>query len=400
MRNLGTSSLIVAAFVGPGTVLTCAAAGVEFSYSLGWVLVFATAAVFVLQSFTAGTGILAQKGLGEAIRSISSEKWFRLPLFMLVVLGLWIGTAAFETGNLLGASAGLEILMGGYVDARWWSVGVAVAATVILLRDVRLIRNLLTGLVALMGFFFIGAAAMSPIDWMSALKGLAIPSLPSESLFTVTALVGTTVVTYNLFLHAGVTKNFWSGEPREESWKSELRGMLIFLPLGGIISLAILLAGASASGQGLNVSEIGDFVRLLEPAAGDGAKYLFGLGLLAAGLTSAVTAPLAAAAGISELFDWPRGPHGVRYRLLWGSVLVIGVLFSFTGISPLDIIIAAQAANGILLPLMAGILVYVTVKQEVFVLPWYYTVAGIAVVLFCALLGLKTLSWVWSQVGA
>ena len=57
--RLGTSSIVVAAFVGPGTVLTCASAGVQFGYSLGWVLIFSTLAVFVLQSFTAGTGILA-----------------------------------------------------------------------------------------------------------------------------------------------------------------------------------------------------------------------------------------------------------------------------------------------------------------------------------------------------
>ena len=65
----GTSSIVVAAFVGPGTVLTCASAGVDFGYALGWVLVFATIAAFVLQSYTAGTGILARRGLGEAIRA-------------------------------------------------------------------------------------------------------------------------------------------------------------------------------------------------------------------------------------------------------------------------------------------------------------------------------------------
>lgn len=400
MRHLGTSSLVVAAFVGPGTVLTCAAAGVGFSYSLGWVLVFATAAVFVLQTFTAGTGILAQKGLGEAIRSVSLDKWFRIPLFGLVVVGLWIGTAAFETGNLIGASAGLDLLVGGNMDPRWWNVVVALVASSVLALDLRVLRNLLTVLVALMGFFFIGAALLAPVDWPSALKGLVVPSLPIGSLITVMALVGTTVVTYNLFLHAAVTKQLWSGYPKEESWKKERRGMAIFLPLGGIISLAILLAGASASGQGVSVDGISGFVHLLEPVAGKGAKYLFGLGLLSAGLTSAITAPLAVASGISELFNWPREAHENRYRLLWASVLLTGVLFSLTGFSPLEIIIAAQAANGFLLPLMAGILVYVTWKQEEFSLPRHYVPMGITIVVFCVLLGVRTLGWVWSQVGS
>ena len=68
LPRLGTSSVVAAAFIGPGTVLTCATAGLAFGYSLGWTLVFATAAVFVLQSFAAGLGILARRGLGEAIR--------------------------------------------------------------------------------------------------------------------------------------------------------------------------------------------------------------------------------------------------------------------------------------------------------------------------------------------
>jgi Mn2+/Fe2+ NRAMP family transporter len=108
----GTSSLIVAAFVGPGTVLTCATAGVGFGYGLGWVLLFATAAVFVLQSFTAGTGILAGKGLGEAIREAADTPVRRGVMFTLVVLGLWVGCAAFETGNLIGAASGVQVVLG------------------------------------------------------------------------------------------------------------------------------------------------------------------------------------------------------------------------------------------------------------------------------------------------
>ncbi|MFQ5571473.1 MAG: divalent metal cation transporter, partial [Rhodothermales bacterium] len=99
--RFGTSSLVVAAFVGPGTVLTCATAGLDFGYDLAWVLLFATGATFVLQSFTAGTGILAGRGLGEAMRDATHRPASRAVVFGLVVLGLWMGTAAFETGNLV-----------------------------------------------------------------------------------------------------------------------------------------------------------------------------------------------------------------------------------------------------------------------------------------------------------
>ena len=245
VKNLGTSSIIVAAFVGPGTVLTCASAGVRFSYDLAWVLIFATAGVFVLQTFTAGTGILGRKGLGEAIRQVTSNRRIRIPVFVLVVLGLWIGSAAFETGNLVGASAGLNVVFGDLFDPRWWSLPIVLIAGAILLLNMRAIRNALTALIMLMSLLFIGTMLVSPVDWGSAIRGLVVPSIPEDSIVTIIALTGTTIVTYNLFLHASATKAFWADQPAASSWRRELFGMGIFLPLGGLISLAILFAGAT-----------------------------------------------------------------------------------------------------------------------------------------------------------
>ncbi len=174
--------------------------------------------------------------------------------------------------------------------------------------------------------------------------------------------------------------------------------MMIFLPLGGLISVAVLIAGASLHDGSSEVAEIQGFVAMLEPVAGDFARYLFGLGLFAAGMTSAVTAPLAVAIGISELFAWSGQDFLRHFRLLWISVLAGGTVFSLTGFSPLHIIIAAQAANGFLLPIMAGVLVYVTAKQEEVSLPRHYLVTGVVITLFCAFLGGRTLFWVWTQV--
>ncbi len=397
MRNLGTSSLVVAAFVGPGTVLTCAAAGVQFSYSLGWVLVLATVAVFVLQTFTAGSGILAKRGLGEAIREVAEQKWFRIPLFAMVILGLWIGAAAFETGNLVGTAAGLDILLDSPVDERLWSILAAIVAALILVNDLKIVRKILTVLVGVMSLLFLASAVLGPLDWSAIARGLVVPTIPDGSVLTVIALVGTTVVTYNLFLHASATKQYWSGKSPHESWKRERFGMAIILPLGGVISLGIMFTGAPLAEGSQTVTEIHGFVSLLEPLAGRASRVLFGTGLLAAGITSAVTAPLAVAGGISELLNWTGERRVFQYRFLWITVLLTGLLFSLSGFSPLNIIIAAQAANGFLLPFMAGVLVYVTVRQKEVPLSRAYLGAGLLIVIFCTALGIRTLAWVWTN---
>jgi len=395
----GTSSIVVAAFVGPGTVLTCASAGVDFGYALGWVLVFATVAAFVLQSYTAGTGILARRGLGEAIRAELSDRRVRRAATGLVVLGLWIGCAAFELGNLIGAASGVTALLDLPFDLRWLVALFAGCAAVILLLDLRALIHVFTALVVGMSGLFLVGLAFAPVNWSAALTGLTVPQVPDGGVVRVLALVGTTVVTYNLFLHPSAAKQYWADtDDRAAAWRGELRGMAFFLPVGGLVSVSILVAGATLSGTTGGLEDVGAFATLLEPVAGSFASLCFGLGLFAAGLTSSLTAPLAAAAGTCEVFGWDSEPTGLPYRAVWGSVLAAGLGAGLAGWDPLPAIVAAQAANGLLLPLIAGFVMYLTLRQQVVSLPVWYHVLGGGVVLLCGGLGLRTLWWVAQQI--
>jgi len=395
VKRLGTSSLVVAAFIGPGTVLTAATAGVNFGFSLGWVLVFGTIAVFTLQASSAALGIIAKQGLGDALRQRFRGTTLWWPVSLLVITGLWVGCAAFEVGNLLGATAGLSILLPG-VEPRVLTAGITAAAVSVLLLDARAALRVLAGLVGLMSVVFVGAAIVAPIPWGAALTGLLRPSVPAGSLVTVVALVGTTVVPYNLFLHASATRRYWDGaaDPRA-AWRQELRGMALFIPLGGLISFAILLTGAMLP-SGTSITKAADVATMLEPVAGSAARWLFGAGLFAAGFTSSITAPMAAAAAVRELFGWDRSVQH-RDRMVWGSVVATGVAFSLLGLSPLAAIIAAQAANGVLLPVIATLLLIAALRVPGAPLPRWFRGLGIAVVGVAAVLGAFTLRWVWLQ---
>lgn len=173
--KLGTSSLIVAAFVGPGTVLTCATAGIDFGYALGWVLLFSVGATFVLQSFTAGAGIWSRLGMGEALRVYTEQSPIRWIVSALVVLGLWAGTAAFETGNIAGAVAGVSSLTGGLLPRSVLVLLIGLSAAAALLLQLQMVTKLLAGLVALMSAVFLVTVFLAPVDWQAALQGLVIP---------------------------------------------------------------------------------------------------------------------------------------------------------------------------------------------------------------------------------
>ena len=396
--KVGTSSLIVAAFVGPGTVLTCASAGVTFGYDLAWVLFFSTAAVFILQSFTAATGILARKGLGEAFRETATKPVARIVLFGLVVVGLWIGCAAFEMGNVVGAASGIQTVLGVEIGIRWIVLAISFLAGLLLLLNLPSLTRIFSLLVVLMSILFFATVIMTPVDWKAALRGLVIPSLPDGSLLTVVALMGTTIVTYNLFLHATATKKHWENETSADAWRRELKGMAIFLPIGGLVSFAILLSGAKLSSTGTEVNQVAAFASLLEPVAGPASRYLFGLGMFAAGITSAITAPLAAAAGITEIFGKAAHKDGRHvFRSVWISVLLTGLFFGLTDFSPLRVIIAAQAANGLLLPFIAAFVLVLAYHQKAVALPRWYLALGVLVTIVCAGLGARMFWWAWQQ---
>jgi Mn2+/Fe2+ NRAMP family transporter len=130
--------------------------------------------------------------------------------------------------------------------------------------------------------------------------------------------------------------------------------IVVSVIVGGGVSMAILI---TAAGSGIaSVEGVEDLVLALEPIYGSAARYGMGIGLLAAGITSAITAPLAAAYVARQCFDWEEGSRNWKFRAVWLGVLLSGVLSLLWEFKPLEVIFVAQVANAILLPLIAGLL--------------------------------------------
>ena len=85
---------------------------------------------------------------------------------------------------------------------------------------------------------------------------------------------------------------------------------------------------------------------------------------MAAGLTSSLTAPLAAGLVICGVFGWNQNIQSTSMRVSMGTILFLGILFSSFGIKPVTLITLAQLANGILLPLISGWLLWMSTKKD------------------------------------
>ena len=347
----GPGFLVAAAFIGPGTLVTASRAGAGYGMALLWAVLFSVVTTAVLQDMAARVGLAGRRGLAEAIRDSLANPMVRAGALGLIATSIVVGNAAFQTGNLVGASLGVSLLTGLPQELLVAVVG-GLAGALLMTGAYKIIQNALVALVGLMSVVFFVVAVLTAPDLGDLLSGLFVPRVPPGALLTVLALIGTTVVPYNLFLHASAVLERWpDAEKNDENLRESRRDTLFSVALGGLITAAVMIAASPLLGQG-GEADVAAVAARLEPLLGRAAPLFFGVGLFAAGLTSSITAPLAAAYAASGALGWGSDLRGGRFRLLWGSVLLTGMLCGmFLGASPYRIILLAQAGNAVVLPL-------------------------------------------------
>lgn len=394
----GPGLLITAAFIGPGTIVTASRAGAEFGFALLWAIVFAVSATIVLQEMAARLGLVTGHGLSEAIRQSIQPTWARNLSLALVIVAIVVGNMAYQTGNLIGGSLGAAVLLNVPANTIATAVGVSVTFLLALGVNGRSLKNVLIGIVLAMSAAIIAAATLSRPDPSALVAGL-LPTLPAGSALTAIALIGTTVVPYNLFLHATAASQRWPTTTNTAAALRSARLDTVFsVGLGGIVTMALMITAASAffgiDTPTLNATTICEQLR---PMLGSMGQGLFAAGLAAAGLTSAVTAPLAAgyaAAGCMSPADEPARSRQIA-RATATLVAALGTLLAWLfGRSPSETIVVAQAANGLLLPLVAIFLLWMVNRKDLldrYTNGWWLNVLGLLVVLVSFGLGAKKL---------
>ena len=366
--SIGPGALVAAAFIGPGTVTACTVAGASFGFALIWTLVFATFATIILQCMAARLGVGARLGLGEALMRTAGSPILKGVLAVLILAALGLGNAAYEAGNLTGGALGIDAIIGDNGPSQTKNIVLVLsllAAAVLLLGGYKIVEKLLIGLVLIMALSFTVSAILVRPDIESMLSGL-IPSVPEGGLLTAIALIGTTIVPYNLFLHAAAARKRWK-ESDEETVATAVADTGLSIGLGGLISILVLsTAAASLFGQSAEISSATDMAAAIEPTYGEFAKYLVGIGLFAAGLTSSITAPMATGYALTEILNRHEGrAHDLIYRTTALVILLIGTgVAVFSNQKPVNVILIAQIANGILLPIIACALLYAMNRKD------------------------------------
>jgi manganese transport protein len=359
IRSVVLWSVISAAFIGPGTITTAVTAGASFQLSLLWAVVFATVACIVLQEVSARIIISSGLTFGECIGKVFKSGWIK----WLVAIPVLLGCAAYEAGNILGAVSGLSLFTS--VHVKLLTLIISIVAAIILWRGGnKLISNLMILLVLTMAIAFAALALKSSFTFPELIKASVIPGLPTGSEWIALALVGTTIVPYNIFMGSAISKG---------STISLMRiGLIVSVTLGGVITTFILLAGTVAG----SFTSFPALAETLQTDIGSWAAWALGIGLFAAGFSSAITSPYAASLIASTVL---RSQNKNQQRLVWIIVLLTGFGFGISGVKPIPVILAVQALNGFVLPLLTYFLIRMVndsglMKPEFQHAAWYNSV--------------------------
>jgi manganese transport protein len=355
--------IITAAFIGPGTVTTATLVGAQTGYALVWLLIFAICATFVLQEMASRLGSVTGIGLSEAIMAEISKPAIKWIIGALIVAAIGIGNAAYEGGNITGAALGLSASFGG--DIQFWSLSLGSLALLLLISGhYTIVERCLVGLVVIMSVVFITLMILVGVDTSLLTKGLMLQSPILSNTALALAIIGTTIVPYNLFLHAGLSAH----DKQKDSSSLNLsakevnqqRGQLFAsIGIGGLVTFAILSSSVTAFYVTQIAVDPSNISSQLTPLLGQQAGLFFGIGLFAAGLTSAITAPLAAAYAISGLFGWQAKLQDLRFKLTAIAIVATGTLVASIGLKPIALILIAQTSNAFLLPISVILLVWV-----------------------------------------
>ena len=388
-RDIGPGLLIAAAFIGPGTVTLCTIAGASFGYSLIWAIILSICSTIVLQEMSLRIGLITKMNLAQVIRINIKSKFLNRLLLILIISSILIGNAAYEAGNITGASLGISAILNSQ-SINYIPVLIGLIAFIVLYQgDYKVLERSLVFLVLIMSISFFITAIITKPDINALINGVITPKIDSNNLTIILGLIGTTVVPYNLFLHSSLVSEKWNSINKLKVARFE---SFFSILIGGLVSLSIIITAASVNNK--DVNGVIDLARGLEPLYGNFAIYFLGVGLFASGITSSITAPLAAAYVAKSCFGWKDSLKSGKFRAIWIIILIIGVLVSMVKINPIEIIKFAQFSNSLLLPIIAIILLWLINNKNIISSKYsyrYQNILGFFIVIISLILGTKGL---------
>jgi manganese transport protein len=344
---LGPAFIASVAYVDPGNYATNIQAGAQFGYALLWVIFASNLIAMLVQAMAAKLGIATGRNLAEHCRE-SYPKWASWTLWIMME----IVAMATDLAEFLGAAVGIQLLFG---LPLWIGGLIAAVATFLILAlerfGFRPLEAVITGFVAVVAASYLAELAIARPDWAAAAAAFAPPRLPgSEGALLACGILGATVMPHAIFLHSALTQN--RIRPADSAglkklFRFEIIDVLIAMGIASFVNAAMLAMAASAfHAQGRSdVASIETAFETLKPLLGNAASLVFGVSLLASGLSSSAVGTSAGQI-VMEGFIHKHIPVWAR-RLI---TVLPSLIVIFLGLDPTRVLVISQVLLSFGLP--------------------------------------------------
>ena len=364
LKFIGPGLLVTVGFIDPGNWASNLAAGADYGYSLLWMVTLSTVMLIILQHNVAHLGIATGLCLAEAAAIYVKKGSAR---FLLI--SAMMASVATSLAEILGGAIALDMLFS--IPIRAGAVLVTIFVIIMIMTNsYRIIERWIIAFVSIIGLSFLYELSLVDIDWNSALTSWVTPSFPKGSMIVIMSVLGAVVMPHNLFLHSEIIQSRqWNLEDDKIIRKQldyEFFDTLFSMLIGWAINSAmILLAATTFFRAGVQVTEMQQANRLLEPLLGSNAVIVFAAALLMSGLSSSITSGMAAGTIFSGMFREPydiKDNHsrvGVLVSLLAALLIILFIANPFKGL------VISQMCLSIQLPFTIFLQVYLTSSKKV-----------------------------------
>lgn len=369
-----SKAFLVLAAMGPGIVTamagndaggisTYSTVGAKFGYMTLWIIPVMCILLIVVQTTATRMGAVTGKGFSALIRES-----FGIRLTALAMLALLIGNVATTFSEFAGVASGMEM----FGVPRWISVPVAAAAVwgLIIGGSYKRVQNIFLALSCVFATYIVAAILAQP-NWDDTLLATVTPAASTDVSFLslTVAMVGTTIAPWMMFF---TQSNVVEKGVRVRDMPYQRVDAVTGAVVGCIVAWFIIVTtGTVLFPQGIEVESAEAAAAALEPFAGEYAKALFAIGLVAASLLAACVLPLTTSFVICEAFGWEAGvsftwKEAPLFKGIFTFVIVISaVVILVPGLDLMGIMLTAQFVNGVILPVLLVFMAIIACDKHV-----------------------------------
>jgi manganese transport protein len=358
---LGPAFIASIAYVDPGNFATNIQGGAQFGYELLWVILGSNLMAMLLQALSAKLGIASGKNLAELCR----ENYSRPVVWVMWVL-MELVAMATDLAEFLGAAVALNLLFG----LPLWVAGLLTAIITFLILGLerygfRPLEAVITGFLAIIAISYVVELFLGRPEWGLIAYHTFVPHFTnSESILLATGILGATVMPHAIFLHSALTQGrvvVKKPEQLHRLFRFEIIDVVIAMVIASSVNAAMLITSAATFFKaGTSVGTLEQAYRTLQPLLGPAAGIVFGVALLASGLSSSSVGTMAGQVIMQGFLHFHIPPWIRRVVTIIPSLIVI-----FVGLDPTRTLVISQVVLSFGLPFAVIPLVMFTRRKEI-----------------------------------